>query len=320
MEKRILQKAHSLLLFFALFPLSILLSAQKIDPFYLKLLKDGENSYLTHNYKDAAKELEVAVFGLYQHKSLAGKAYIYLGLCYSHLNDQKRSEQCLKNALGLLGKDEFPSLEIHASARTELERLVKSFKLESSLWPTVPENASKKEIPKTQALKTPVGQTQQKKAEVKIDKKSIQELEKIIQDDPRRVELYYAIAQFYEQNDNFKAAKNTLQLLVENNPAEVRGHLELGKIAYQERNYKEAEKKFETFLQFAQSLPTEEKILAEAKLYLILSSYLRGDLKKLRRLLQESQEIFFSGIISDLPFSLPDKERLQTIWKTYGKK
>ena len=55
----------ALAVLFALFFLSArLLSAQAIDPFYLKLFQDGEASFRARNFAEAAKDLEVAVFGL----------------------------------------------------------------------------------------------------------------------------------------------------------------------------------------------------------------------------------------------------------------
>ena len=49
------------------------LTCQETDAFYKNLFKKGEKSFLAKKYKEAAKEFEIAVFGLYKEKELRGK-------------------------------------------------------------------------------------------------------------------------------------------------------------------------------------------------------------------------------------------------------
>jgi outer membrane protein assembly factor BamD (BamD/ComL family) len=105
------------------------LKCQETDAFYKNLFKKGEKSFLAKNYKEAVKELEIAVFGLYKEKELRGKAYVYLSLSHYYLKDRKQSEKYLREAFELLGDEEIKKMELDKFARSDLEKLIKFFKL-----------------------------------------------------------------------------------------------------------------------------------------------------------------------------------------------
>ena len=104
------------------------LKCQETDAFYKNLFEKGEKSFLAKNYKEAVKELEVAVFGLYKEKELRGKAYVYLSLSYYYLKDRKKSEKYLREAFELLGDEGIKSLKLDKSVHSDLEKLIKYFK------------------------------------------------------------------------------------------------------------------------------------------------------------------------------------------------
>jgi len=108
------------------------LRCQETDAFYKNLFKKGEKSFLSKKYKEAVKELEIAVFGLYKEKELRGKAYVYLSLSHYYLKDLKKSEKYLTEALELLGDEGIKKLELDKLARSDLEKLIKYFKLRKS--------------------------------------------------------------------------------------------------------------------------------------------------------------------------------------------
>ena len=81
------------------------LKCQETDAFYKNLFEKGEKSFLAKNYKEAVKELEIAVFGLYKEKELRGKAYVYLSLSHYYLKDIKKCEKYIKEAFDLLGDE-----------------------------------------------------------------------------------------------------------------------------------------------------------------------------------------------------------------------
>ncbi len=105
------------------------LTCQETDAFYKNLFKKGEKSFLAKNYKEAVKELEIAVFGLYKEKKLRGKAYVYLSLSHYYLKDRKKCEKYLRDAFDLLGDEEIKKIELEKAARSDLEKLIKFFKL-----------------------------------------------------------------------------------------------------------------------------------------------------------------------------------------------
>jgi len=105
------------------------LTCQETDAFYKNLFKKGEKSFLAKKYKESVKELEIAVFGLYKEKELRGKAYVYISLSHYYLKDIKKSEKYLREAFELLGDEGIKNLELDKSARSDLEKLIKYFKL-----------------------------------------------------------------------------------------------------------------------------------------------------------------------------------------------
>ena len=105
------------------------LTCQETDAFYKNLFKKGEKSFLAKEYKEAVKEFEIAVFGLYKEKELRGKAYVYISLSHYYLKDLKKSEKYLREAFELLGDEGIKNLELDKSARSDLEKLIKYFKL-----------------------------------------------------------------------------------------------------------------------------------------------------------------------------------------------
>jgi len=105
------------------------LACQETDAFYKNLFKKGEKSFLAKKYKEAAKELEIAVFGLYKEKELRGKAYVYLSLSHYYLKDIKKCEKYLREAFELLGDERIKNLELDKPARSDLEKLIEYFRL-----------------------------------------------------------------------------------------------------------------------------------------------------------------------------------------------
>ena len=103
------------------------LSAQQIDPFYSNLLEKAERSFLAKNYAEAARDFEIASFGLAGSKTLRAKAYVYLSLSQYHSKDLKSSEKSMQEAAAIMGEEGFLKVEIHESARPTLEKLLAFF-------------------------------------------------------------------------------------------------------------------------------------------------------------------------------------------------
>lgn len=288
------------------------LKSQEVDPFYLNLLDKGEKSFLAGNYKDAVKELEIAGFGVFGEKKLRAKVYVYLGLSHYYLKEINKSEKYLKDAVNLVGEQEFRNLKIAESAWHELEKLLNYFKLKEV----------KKEIPDIAMEKFEIADSEITKPEEKerakiIDKSLARELEKNIKAQPRNADLYYDLYNIHRDNNNFRAAKKTLKNLVKNNPGEINGYYLLAKIEFRERNYKEAEKTFEKILNLSKRVQIEERISSEIRAYLILSSHLRGKKKNAQKRVSAWMDDFSKEKISFLSLDIQDKEKLQRIIEIY---
>jgi tetratricopeptide (TPR) repeat protein len=265
---------------------------QEADPFYLKLLERGEESYLAGDYREAVSELEIAAFGLLKTKRPLAKSYIYMSLCCYHLKDREKSEKYLRDARDLIGEDELGGLEIHESAQAEFESLL------NSLRPEV----------------------ERERLQIEEDvneQQLIRRLEDEIKENPREVSLYYQLYDAYRAINNRVLAKRTLEDLVKNNPSEVEGHYLLGKMEYEERDYKKAEKIFEKVLDLFERVQLEEGLAVQVKAYLVLSSHLRGKRNKAKERVFTWLSDFNQEKISVLPIDIEDKERLEKIINGY---
>jgi len=122
---------------------AISLSAQQIDPFYLDLLGKAQKSFIARNYTEAARQFEIAAFGLAGNKTLQAKAYVYLGLCRYYLKDMQASERSLREAGAIMGEKGFASLEIYESAWPDLDKLVTFFGLARTQNEALPKEVEK---------------------------------------------------------------------------------------------------------------------------------------------------------------------------------
>jgi TonB family protein len=112
-----------------LFCLAATLSAQQTDPFYTNLLEKAEKSFLAKNYAEAARDFQIASFGLAGNKILMAKAYVYLSLSQYNLKDVKASEKSMQEAAAIMGEEGFSKLGIHESARPAFEKLLAFFSI-----------------------------------------------------------------------------------------------------------------------------------------------------------------------------------------------
>ncbi|UCC41105.1 MAG: tetratricopeptide repeat protein [Candidatus Aminicenantes bacterium] len=323
----ILITCSSFLIIITSFLLRPSLFSQEADPFYLKLLTQGEKSLLAKNYREAAKELEIAAFGLHKEKNLRAKALVYLGLCHYYLRDMENCEKYMRQAFDLVGTEQIANLEkeIDESLRDDFRKLADRFKL----MPLPPEE--KKEEPRTQVKPKKTepkakksAQKEKPKPEIKkkpevteVERDPVKALEKSIKDNPRNAASYYELYELQLRNNNPKDAKKTLENLVRNNPDEINGLFLLGKINFKERKFKEAEKNLERITTLSLRVQVEESVLDETKAYLILSFYLRGDREKAQRIIIESMSVLSPERISSLALDTREKEMLGGIIKRH---
>lgn len=282
---------------------------QDIDPFYLQSLKTGETLFRSGNFREATSSLEIAAFGLFSKKDLLGRTRLLLGLCHGYLNDNASSEASLKAAYALLGPNGFAEADLPETARADLNKLLRRFKMEavpsaSSEPVKSPAPAEKTIVP---ALKTTPTEKSGTGSGSVIDMK---ELQAEILRSPREAEAYYALARAQELSGDLTAARKTYQKLLTNNPAEVRAYLESGKVAYFQRSLKESERQIEKFLDLARGVRLDRLLSAEAKAYLALSAYLRGDTTKAQKTIRDAPELFDANLFDSLRLGPEDSARL----------
>lgn len=87
-----------------------ILFCQQTDPFYLDLFQKAQKSFISKNYKNAARDFEIAAFGLIGEKRLRAKACVYLSLSHFYLDEMEACEKYLKEAAALIDGEEFEKL------------------------------------------------------------------------------------------------------------------------------------------------------------------------------------------------------------------
>jgi len=292
---------------------------QEIDPFYLQSLKTGETLFQSRNFREAASSLEIAAFGLFSRKDLLGRARLLLGLCYGYLNDSVRSEDSLKAAYALLGPSGLAEADLPETAKADLRALLRRFKMDaapnSSSGPVKPPPPTEKTSPpKVNPLPTAGPETG---AKLPLDLKALQA--EIIRS-PREAESYYALAKGQELLGDLPAARQTYQKLLTNNPAEVRAYLESGKVSYRQRSLKECERMIEKYLDLSRGMRLDRFLTAEAKAYLALSAFLRGDTAKAQKTIRDAPEFFDADLFDSLRLGPEDSARLIQLLGRLGKK
>ena len=138
-----LNQARSRPLYSVNVPATISVSAQDVDPFYLGLVEKAQKSFLAKNYGEAARDFEIAAFGLAGNKTLQAKAYVYLSLSRYYLKDMVASERSLRQAASIMGEEGFASLEIYESAWPDLDKLIAFFNLPKSQNEALPKEVEK---------------------------------------------------------------------------------------------------------------------------------------------------------------------------------
>lgn len=301
--------------------ISVSASAQAIDPFYLNRLQAGENLLLAKLYGEALKELGVAAFGLSSDKVLLAKTYVLMSLSHARLSQNDRAGETLRAASSLVGWDALSEIAVPEPFKPDLAKLIAGAKgtPPASEKPLEKPQAKDKPAPAppTPAISSAAGENSVKPPP---DVGTVERLKREIQENPRDARPSYALALHLAQNGDFSNARKTLQEFLAKNPAEIRAYLEIGKIEYQARKLKDAERSLEKFLELTASRPMDQYLLDEARALIILSAYLRGDGKKTRLALESAGDLFRPERLAALTLEAKDIDRLLTIWSTSEKK
>jgi hypothetical protein len=285
-------------------------AVQNIDPFYLQSLKDGESLYRGKRYREAADSLEIAAFGLNAKKDALARTRVFLALSYAYLNDSIKAESNIKSALALLGSEGLRSYDLPDPAKADLGKLLKLYGIDKTpaAKPAAPSGGNTVPPPDVKKADGPPPAKIVVPPAAGLPAEAM--LKETIRREPRLAESYYALAGLQAAAKDPAEAKATLGKLLENNPAEIRARLEIGRIEYGERRLKDAEKSLTKFLELINSVSVERIRVLEAKVLLALSADLRGDSKKALAAIKDAPELADPAFRSGLGLTADDLERL----------
>jgi|GEM_PF-1823330 len=304
-------------------------AGQTMDPFYTGRLEAGVSLLEASLYAEALKEFEVAAFGLSSQRDLLVKAIALKGLCQSKLGDKESSLESLAAAAELAGWQGLLEIPVPEAVKADFQKLIAEARKtpppktedRKPEFAPVAVPAEKTPPPAEKPPPTPPAKSTAFPPSEKPDPNSFEGLQAAIRADPRYAAPYYGLASLQARQGDIDSARATMRDLLRNIPGELRGHLELGRYAYEGRKLKEAEDALERFLGFAASgHPVEAGLRDEALALVILVSYLRGDDDKTRAILENAAEIFNPLRFAALPLKTPDLERLLVLRAVFGKK
>jgi len=302
---------ESLLLFAALARPAI---TQETDPFYRKWLETGEASYFARSYDQAVEYLEIAVFGLSRDKNLQARAYVFLALCRSALGLKEKATENLTAAATFIGWDGLRAMDLPGEAKSRLDNLLVGTPRGPEDLPQTPPSESDKsgETPAPPQL-NPLPSADQATTAPAAGTPSAQGLRQAMEANPRDPYPYYELSRLYQQAGEYDSAREPLEKLLDQNPAEIRARLEIGRIEYLADNPKAAVKSLEKFLSLTANVPVEERFRDEGRALLLLSLARKGDQKKVARLLETSEDLFRPERFEKLTLDPADLERLRNL-------
>ncbi len=296
-------------------------TAGQIEPFYLRLLRSGENAYIAGNFREAAQDFKVAVFGLYPDRRILARAQVYLGLSLVKTGDSSSGRELIEKALSAIGgSDHYETLGLGPAAASDLAALIKKWNLSptpaaaKTVESPVPLPSRPAETPPA-TIAAPATKPAAEEASTSSSDR-IGELKEVLAVDPRNATAYAELAELELRAGDAAAAKSTLKSMIRENPAEVEGYLSLGRICYREKIYKEADTHLEKFLDLVRVTGLSQNKIAEARALRLLAASLRDDSRKLRKFLAEYRDSFEGEAIDSLPLFPEDKARLRSILQT----
>lgn len=288
---------------------------QQVDPFYTKLMAQGERSFLEGRFQDAVEELKVAVFGLGEDKTLKGKAHVYMGLAHYRLKNTEECERELRLAESMFGEEGYNNLEIDQAWRREMEEVLGYFQIagrtgESQLG--LPEAPEREVVPEKVVPEKEEVQDIRDRS-VQPAKDPVERLEDQIKAKPQETSAYYELYDLYREKEEASKARKTLEKLVKKNPFEINGFYMLGLIHYQARKYNDAMKNFTKISELATRVDVEEETRMQALAYLILSTHLKGDREEAVDIASQSEPLLTEDRINALDLKTGERARLVRI-------
>lgn len=261
---------------------TVALKGQDVDVFYKDLVEKAEKSLYEGRYSDAVEKLKIAVFGLYSDKSLAGKAYVLLGLSHHYLKNKEECRLHLEQAEELLGEGGFDKLALEENFALDLKGILIDLKFAGFTKP-------------------------------EVEVVSITELEKAIKSKPYNSDAYYQLFNSYQDSNNSEQALRVLKKLIKNNPKEAHAYYLMGYLQYKKKKYKNAQKFLEKFFLQASEMEINNKELTAGWAYLILSVFHRGNKEHTEKLASVAQSFLSEKEIRRLSLMETEEKHLLRI-------
>lgn len=259
------------------------LLAQEPDAYHLKLFEAGEKAFIEGDYKDAAKKLDLALFGMNDELVYEAKAYTYLGISQHYLNNLQKSEQAIRAATQVLDQIGYEQAGLHRSALIDLQKLQVLFHLKDAAGP----------IANTEFVNI-----------------STPQLERDKKNSPHKVALYYELHNRYKNTGKQKDAEKVLEELVKKNPDEIDGYIQLGIYEYKIRKYDDCVKDLGRLFLQTRTTEVAPLTLRTARAYQILAADRDKDKDKTEELAKASASMFTPENIRLLSLEPADKVRL----------
>ncbi|MCX6565544.1 MAG: tetratricopeptide repeat protein [Candidatus Aminicenantes bacterium] len=287
---------------------------QETDPFYRKWLETGEASYFARSYDRSVEYLEIAVFGLSRDKNLQARAYVFLALCRTALGLKEKANENLNAAAAHIGWDGLRAMNLQGEARSRLDNLLTGSPRSPAVAPqTLPSEPEKSPVISAPPEPIPLPPENRVTPPPPAGTPSVHDLLQAMETNPRNPDPYYELSRLLRQTGEYDSARDTLEKLLNQNPAEIRAHLEIGRVEYLAGNPKRAVKSLEKFLSLTANVPVEERFRDEGRALLLLSAARKGDQKKVVRLLAESEDLFRPERFDKMTLDPADLERLRIL-------
>jgi tetratricopeptide (TPR) repeat protein len=231
------------------------------DPFYLKLLSQGESLYHAQKFEDAAKTLDVACFGLSQDAARLGTALGYMSLSYFNLKNDTRAREILVRLIDLVGLNNLATLAMADEDRGHIVELAAFYKLNVSATGTV----APARVDSLRPSPTATPGAGAAPAEM------IKTLEAKVKAQPKNVQAYLDLYEYKIGQKDIKGARRALERLADNVPSDPTARLLLGKMDFADKDFDDAADRLEKYLSLRKDASAGDKDYAEAEAALIVA-------------------------------------------------
>ena len=264
---------------FSAFPLQeVSTQAEEIDPFYLKLSRDGKYFFQNGQYSEAVKSLEIAFFGFIDNPKKLLECYVHLAVAHFKLKNVEKAKFYLdeinrQELLEHMAAAQLPKglLDEYTEITSRLSR-PEGGPPEQGERQATPAPKEKSALSAPSTSRTPLRPSAAKPAEDRAA--HLKKLKQEIKADSRNAALYFQLSAAYVEQGKTGEARSVLQDLLRLRPDNAAALFEMGRIFSLEKKYSKA---LELYKKAAPSLKKNSDFLYEAgKAYFELQDYAKA--------------------------------------------